>query len=75
MQPVVERRKVLLTPVLGLVVAVLAIVFFEITGKPSSYVLFSGQSALPTLISMRRHGRRVRWWRSCSARPPRTASR
>ena len=50
LQPVVERRKVLLTPVLGLVVAVLAIVFFEITGKPSSYVLFSGQSALPTLV-------------------------
>jgi H+/Cl- antiporter ClcA len=50
LQPVIERRKVLLTPVLGLVVAVLAIVFFEITGKPSSYVLFSGQSALPTLV-------------------------
>jgi H+/Cl- antiporter ClcA len=50
LQPVVERRKVLLTPVLGLVVALLAIAFFEITGKPSSYVLFSGQSALPTLV-------------------------
>ena len=50
LQPVVERRKVLLTPVLGLVVAVLAIVFFEITGKASSYVLFSGQSTLPTLV-------------------------
>ncbi len=50
LQPVIERRKVLLTPMLGLVVAVLAIVFFEITGKPSSYVLFSGQSALPTLV-------------------------
>jgi H+/Cl- antiporter ClcA len=50
LQPIIERRKVLLTPVLGLGVAVLAIVFFEITGKPSSYVLFSGQSALPTLV-------------------------
>ena len=50
LQPVVERRKLLLTPALGLVVAGLAIVFFEITGKPSSYVLFSGQSALPTLV-------------------------
>lgn len=50
LQPVVERRKILLTPALGLVVAVLAIVFFEITGKPSSFVLFSGQSALPTLV-------------------------
>jgi len=50
LQPVVEGRKLLLTPALGLVVAGLAIVFFEITGKPSSYVLFSGQSALPTLV-------------------------
>ena len=50
LQPIIERRKVLLTPVLGLAVAVLAIVFFEITGKPSSYVLFSGQTALPTLV-------------------------
>ncbi len=51
LQPRVEQNKVLLTPVLGLVVAVLAIVFFELSGKPSSYVLFSGQSALPTLVS------------------------
>ncbi len=49
-QPIVEHRKIVLTPVLGLIVAVLAIVFFEITGKPSSYVLFSGQSALPDLV-------------------------
>jgi H+/Cl- antiporter ClcA len=50
LQPVVERRKVLLTPVVGLGVATLAIAFAEITGKPSSFVLFSGQSALPGLI-------------------------
>jgi H+/Cl- antiporter ClcA len=50
LQPVVERRKVLLTPVLGLLVAVLAIVFFEATGKPSSFVLFSGQTGLPALL-------------------------
>jgi H+/Cl- antiporter ClcA len=50
LQPVVERRKVLLTPVLGLLVAVLAIVFFEATGKPSSFVLFSGQTGLPALV-------------------------
>ena len=50
LQPVVERHKVALTPVVGLVVAVLAIIFTEVTGKPSSYVLFSGQSALPTLV-------------------------
>ncbi len=50
MQPVVERRKVALTPAAGLIVAGLAIAFAEITDKPSSYVLFSGQSALPTLV-------------------------
>ncbi|MEP7368333.1 MAG: chloride channel protein [Dermatophilaceae bacterium] len=49
-QPVVERRRVLLTPLVGVVVAALAIVFAEVTGKPSSYVLFSGQSALPNLV-------------------------
>lgn len=46
----VEKRKVLLTPLVGLVVAVLAIAFAEVTGKPFSEVLFSGQSALPGLI-------------------------
>lgn len=50
LQSVVEQRKVLLTPVLGLLVAVLAIVFFEATGKPSSFVLFSGQTGLPALV-------------------------
>jgi chloride channel protein, CIC family len=50
LQPVVERSKVLLTPVVGLVVALLAILFAEVTGKPSSYVLFSGQNALPNLV-------------------------
>jgi H+/Cl- antiporter ClcA len=35
---------------LGLLVAVLAIVFFEGTGKPSSFVLFSGQTGLPALV-------------------------
>ncbi len=50
LQPVVEKRKVLLTPLVGLVVAGLAIAFAEITGKPFTEVLFSGQSALPGLI-------------------------
>ena len=50
LQPVVEARKVLLTPLVGLVVATLAIVFAEITGKSFSEVLFSGQSALPGLV-------------------------
>ena len=48
--PRVEPRKVLLTPVVGLGVAALAIAFAEITGRGFSEVLFSGQSALPGLV-------------------------
>ena len=50
LQPVVERRMVLLTPVAGIAVAGLAIVFGEWSDQSSSQVLFSGQSALPGLI-------------------------
>ena len=50
LQPVVERRRVLLTPVVGVAVACFAIVFAEGSDRSSSVVLFSGQSALPTLI-------------------------
>jgi hypothetical protein len=49
-QPIVERRIVLLTPVVGLVVAGLAIAFEEATGRSSSQVLFSGQSDLAPVI-------------------------
>jgi H+/Cl- antiporter ClcA len=51
LRPHVERRLLLLTPAVGLVVAGLAIVFFEATGKSSSLVLFSGQSALPSFLT------------------------
>ena len=51
MRPHVERRILLLTPVVGLLVAGLAIAYHEGTGKSSSEVLFSGQSALPPLIT------------------------
>ncbi|HJY69088.1 MAG TPA: hypothetical protein VJ254_20380, partial [Streptosporangiaceae bacterium] len=47
----VERRLLLATPVVGLAVAGLAIAFAAGTGKGSSEVLFSGQSALPSFIS------------------------
>ncbi len=50
LQPVVERRSIALTPVVGLGVAGLAVAFAEITGKSSSEVLFSGQNQLPGLI-------------------------
>ena len=46
LRPYVERRMLLLTPVVGLAVAGLAIAFAAATGKGSAEVLFSGQSAL-----------------------------
>ena len=50
-RPHVERWMLLATPVIGLAVAGLAIAFAEGTGKSSSEVLFSGQSALPSFLS------------------------
>ena len=49
-RPHVERRLLLLTPLAGLAIAGLAIAFAEATGKPSSDVLFSGQTALTPLL-------------------------
>jgi H+/Cl- antiporter ClcA len=50
LRPLVERRRMLLTPIVGLAVGGLAVAFAAGTGRSSSEVLFSGQSALPTLI-------------------------
>jgi H+/Cl- antiporter ClcA len=49
-RPHVERRTVLLMPVLGLVIAGLAIGFAEATSHDASDVLFSGEEALGPLI-------------------------
>jgi H+/Cl- antiporter ClcA len=51
LRPHVERRLVLATPVAGLAIAGLAIAFDVGTGKSSSEVLFSGQTALGPLIT------------------------
>jgi H+/Cl- antiporter ClcA len=51
LRPYAERRLLLVTPVIGLAVAGLAIAFAAGTGKGSSEVLFSGQSELPAFIS------------------------
>jgi H+/Cl- antiporter ClcA len=51
LRPHVERRMVLLMPMVGLVIGGLAITFAEVTGKSSSEVLFSGQSAVGPLIT------------------------
>ena len=51
LRPHFDRRMLLVAPVAGLAIAGLAIAFEGGTGKGSSEVLFSGQSALPTFIS------------------------
>jgi H+/Cl- antiporter ClcA len=50
LRPHVERRLIAATPLVGLAVAGLAIAFAAATGKDSSQVLFSGQSALGPFI-------------------------
>ena len=51
LRPHVERRMVLLMPVVGLLIGGLAVLFAEVTGKSSAEVLFSGQSAVGPLIT------------------------
>ena len=50
LQPRIERRMVALMPLAGLAVAGCAIAFGESTSHDSSEVLFSGQTALPSLV-------------------------
>ncbi len=50
LQPLVLRRPYLTIPVAGLAVAGLAIAFAETTDQDSSYVLFSGQDSLGSLV-------------------------
>ena len=48
--PVVERRKVMLTPVVGAAVGLTVVLFTQTTDRPASNVLYSGQDQLPGLI-------------------------
>jgi H+/Cl- antiporter ClcA len=50
LRPYTDRRRLLLTPVMGLAVGGLAIAFASGSGHSASEVLFSGQSALPGLV-------------------------
>jgi H+/Cl- antiporter ClcA len=50
LQPIIEQRMVLLTPVVGFGIGACAVVFAQFTGHGSAEVLFSGQDALPGLI-------------------------
>ena len=49
--PVVMRRPFLLVPAAGIIVAGLAVAFHATSGKSVNEVLFSGQSALPGLVT------------------------
>jgi hypothetical protein len=51
LRPQIERRMLVLTPVVGLIIGGLALAYTEGTGKSSSDVLFSGQSQLGPLIT------------------------
>jgi chloride channel protein, CIC family len=51
LQPLVEERRLMLTPLVGLGMGATAVLFATVTDHPSSEVLFSGQSALPGLIT------------------------
>ena len=46
-----SERQMVALPAIGLVVAALAILFSQVTGKSSHEVLFSGQDALPGIVS------------------------
>ena len=50
LRPLIQQRRILLTPVAGLSVGALAVAFAAGTTHSSSEVLFSGQSALPDLV-------------------------
>jgi H+/Cl- antiporter ClcA len=50
LQPIIEKRRVLLTTFAGLAIAGCAMAFAEASGRSSSEVLFSGQDSLPSLI-------------------------
>ncbi|WP_407341606.1 chloride channel protein [Pengzhenrongella phosphoraccumulans] len=50
-RPAVHAHRVPVTTLLGLAVAALAIGFAQLTGKGTDQVLFSGQDALPALIT------------------------
>jgi H+/Cl- antiporter ClcA len=50
LRPHVERRSVLMTPLAGLCIAVLAVLYSRASGRDASEVLFSGQTAIGPLL-------------------------
>jgi H+/Cl- antiporter ClcA len=49
--PVAKQRPLLVLPVIGVIIAGLAMAFHGITDKSINYVLFSGESGLPGLVN------------------------
>jgi H+/Cl- antiporter ClcA len=49
-RPHIERHPLILTPVAGLTVAALAVIYAQITGQADADVLFSGEESLPILV-------------------------
>jgi H+/Cl- antiporter ClcA len=50
-RPLAHTHRVLVTPALGALIAALAIGFAMVTGEDATQVLFSGQAALPALLT------------------------
>lgn len=50
LQPIIERRMLVLMPVVGAGIGLIALVFVTATDRPSAFVLFSGQDQLAPLI-------------------------
>jgi H+/Cl- antiporter ClcA len=49
-RPYVEQRPVIATPVAGLLLAALAIIYAEVTGNATTDILLSGEARLPALV-------------------------
>lgn len=49
-RPLVARNSLLFTPVAGLAIGLLVVLFTQVTDRSSSFVLFSGQDQLPALL-------------------------
>jgi H+/Cl- antiporter ClcA len=52
-RPPAERWILIGTPLAGILVAGLAVLFSQVTGKTTAFVLFSGQNQLPALVTQR----------------------
>jgi H+/Cl- antiporter ClcA len=52
-RPAVQRRILIATPIAGVFVAGLAVLFSQVTGENTKYVLFSGQNELSPLVAHR----------------------